>query len=197
MPKTKEERAAYMKEYYAKNKAKMIDNAKTTYQNNKEERRAYIKQWQIDNPDKVKGYSQKPKTIKASRIRAWKKQGIRVPDDDWDTFYNYYLEVNNCNYCKVIMTYDSVTTRTQKNVHHDHEIEETSNFICICCHACNSERKLSNTSGEVNICIRKDKNTWDFEKTIDGVKHTKTYFKTKEEAIDYKVMFLSTFGLMN
>ena len=195
MARSKEENAIYMKEYYAKNKAKMINNAKDNYQNNKEERRLYIKNWQDDNPEKVKGYSQKPETIKGSRIRAWKRQGIIVLNNDWDKYYNYYLEVNNCNYCKVKMTYDSVTTRTQKSVHHDHEIEDAPNVICICCHACNTERKLSNTSGVVNIIFDKRRNKWDFQKIINGTNYNKTGFKTKQEAIDYKIQFLSNLEL--
>jgi hypothetical protein len=191
MGRTKEENTIYMKAYYERNKQKMIDNAKANYENNKDVRKAYIKKWQDDNPEIVKGYSQKPERVKYNRIRAWKRQGIIVPNDDWEKFYNYYLEINNCNYCKVKLTYDLVTTRTQKHVHHDHDINDKPNVVCICCAACNSERKQNNTSGEVNIIFNKRDNTWTFQKLINGTIYSRSSFKTKQEAIDYKIKFLA------
>ena len=159
----------------------------------KEEKAAYFKEYRVKNKDKIKEYNQTRKRIKTGRIYNWKSQKIRVPNNDWDTFYNYYLDINNCKYCNVEMTYDLVTTRTRKTVHHDHEIEDKDapNFICICCNACNSERQLSNTSGEVNIYYRRSSNKWDFKKIIDGVKYYEGGFKTKEEAIAHKISVLS------
>ena len=119
MPKTKEEKAATKKIWYEKNKEKINAEAKVKYQNNKEEVKARSKKWREDNPDKVKAYKQIPEYIKYNRIYNWKNQEIRVPNNDWDTFYNYYLDINNCKYCNVKLTYGSATTRTQKSVQKD------------------------------------------------------------------------------
>jgi len=142
------------------------------------------------DPEKRKAYNQTPARKKSRRICKWKSRGIIVDDNDWDYFYDYYLSVTNCQICKKELTEDRYNTHSTRAPHHDHNILDKPNVIAICCHACNANDKSRNTSGEPNIrYIKKDK-CWCFQKLIQGKHYFKSGFKTKQEAIDYKLNFL-------
>ena len=167
MPWTKEERKAYNKEYNEKNK---------------ERRKA-----------KMKEYNQTPAGIKLNRIRRWKWQGIIVPDNNYDKFYDErFITTSHCELCQKELTEDKRNTHSTRCPHHDHNILDKPNVIAICCQACNLNYKSTNTSGEPNISYCKTHKLWRFEKIIQGKRYTKTGFKTKEEAINYKKDFLAS-----
>ena len=50
-------------------------------------------------------------------------------------------------------------------------------------------QKNNKSSGHKNICYDKGKKKWEFKKIINGIRHYK-YFKTLDEAIEYKKIFL-------
>ena len=89
------------------------------------------------------------------------------------------------------LTIDKKTTHSTRVVDHDHNINERENVRAICCHACNSNDRMDNTSGEPNIYYHKQNDCWQFEKKIQGKYYSKSGFKTKQEAIDYKFEFLA------
>jgi len=155
----------------------------------KEEKRVYLRIYRELNKEKIKEYSQTPVRKKTMRISSWKKKGIIV--EDWDKFHELFLSITNCEKCKKELTYDKRNTHSTKCVDHDHLVNDKPNVRMICCHACNAEDKLNNTSGESNIRYRESHKCWYFEKIIQGKRYYKGLFKTKEEAINYKKVFLS------
>ena len=52
----------------------------------------------------------------------------------------------------------------------------------------------NNTSGTKNVRYHKPSNLWLYRKTINGLEHLK-YFKTKEEAIAYKIEYENNISL--
>ena len=142
----------------------------------KEERNAYMKE-----------YRQSPSGKKSKKITSWKDQGIIV--QDYNKLYDSFLSMTNCQLCKKELTIDKKITHSTKCLDHDHLINNRPNVRMICCHACNLNDRLTNTSGEPNIHYNKSKK-WSFYKTIQGKRYSKGGFKTKQEAIDYKLNFL-------
>jgi len=71
---------------------------------------------------------------------------------------------------------------------HDHT---TGAFRNILCQNCNANDKINNTSGYPNISYYKSKNRWVYDKQVKKIRHMK-HFKTKEEAIKYKLEIEST-----
>ena len=57
------------------------------------------------------------------------------------------------------------------------------------CNKQSTNPRKDNTSGHKNICYDKGKKKWEFKKIINGIRHYK-YFKTLDEAIEYKKIFL-------
>tara|TARA_R110002074_G_scaffold400259_1_gene595317 strand:- start:652 stop:1101 length:450 start_codon:yes stop_codon:yes gene_type:complete len=143
------------------------------------------------DPEERRAYNQTASGKKTTRISKWKYQGIIVKDNNWDTFYEYVLSIDDCQICKKNLTIDKKTTHSTRVVDHDHNINERENVRAICCHACNSNDRMDNTSGEPNIYYHKQNDCWQFEKKIQGKYYSKSGFKTKQEAIDYKFEFLA------
>ena len=71
---------------------------------------------------------------------------------------------------------------------HEHLNGKYGAFRNILCHACNSNDNSSNTSGTPNV--HKHNNVWRYSATKNKIKHRKC-FKTKQEAIDYKIFYES------
>ena len=130
--------------------------------------------------------------MQSNRISRWKRRGIIVKDNKWDTFYNLFLSTTDCEICKKALTTDKKNTHSTRMVDHDHNINDRENVRSICCHACNSNDKSNNTSGEPNIDYEQRSETWRFQKQIQGKRCRKSGFKTIEEAIDYKKQFLDS-----
>ena len=168
MPKSKEENAKYMREWREKNKERLKEII----------------------PLQQQEYNQSPAGIKAMRKASWKRQGIIV--EDFDKFYESFLSTSHCQFCKKELTTDNKITDSTRVPHHDHDIKDKPNVIAICCQACNAEHNKSNTSGEVNIHYYHWTNKWFFQKRIKGEYYKSPYFKTKQEAQDYKLNFLKS-----
>ena len=118
MPQTKEERKAYLREYYAKNKAKLTLQRKEHYQNNKEKIALRTKKYREENIDKY-------------RIKAWKKQGII--DGYFDLLNEVFKKETHCWICWE--PYNG--TKRRKCLDHDWDIKDDSNPRYICCNVCN------------------------------------------------------------
>ena len=193
MVQTKEEKAAYMKIWHENKKANMTEEQK-------EEKAAYNKIWREKNKERnrvrMSVYAQTPARIKSQRICNWKHKDIIVPDNNWNKFYDEYLSVEicqkkvSCNGC--ILTYDKRKKRTTKVVDHDHNITDKPNVKFICCHVCNVNDRVNNTSGEANI--KKSGNSWIFSKMVKGITYySPQSYKNIEDAINFKIKWLSDF----
>ncbi len=142
-------------------------------------------------PEARKAYTQSPTGRKSARISKWKNRGIIVEENDWDYFHDLFLSITICQKCKKELTIDRYPTHSTRCVDHDHNINDKPNVRMICCTACNLNDNSRNTSGEPNIYYFKPSKCWRFKKRIQGKNYCKTGFKTKQEAIDYKLNFLA------
>ena len=141
---------------------------------------------------KDRAYKKTPKGIKSTKISDWKRQGVIVEGDDWNSFYEIFITTTHCqkgNCCKEL-TVDRHNTHSTRCVDHDHSIKNKPNVRYVCCHACNMIDRMDNTSGEPNISYNKRYECWLFQKRIHSRKYTKSGFKTFDEAVEYKKQFL-------
>jgi len=137
-----------------------------------DDRKAYMKQWHLDNHKKHK-------------ISGWKSSGLK---DDYDMVYDRYINSTNCENpkCNVVYGKYGDGTGTYKCMDHDHTPGLENNFRNILCHRCNLNLKINNTSGIPNIF--KHKNSWRYERTVNG-KHHQKQFKYYCDIIVYKYLF--------
>ena len=110
-------------------------------------------------------------------ITRWIKTGLI--SDDYREVYDRWAGSFECEKCGHDYSYYT------KCMDHCHT---TGAFRNILCQACNANDNCRNTSGYPNIS--KKRNCWRYRKTIKKVKFSK-WFKTKEEAIKYKLEFES------
>lgn len=120
MPMSKEEKSAYDKERYEKNKEKRKEQRKEHYQNNKEK---------IIEQNKI--YNQTPNGKKSIIIKSWKHRGIK--SDNYDTLYDNYLKSTNCEECGIPFGKRGDGSGLFKCCDHDHETGEFRNFLCNTC----------------------------------------------------------------
>ena len=156
--------------------------------NTQEKRDEYMKEYYLKNKDKRlkynKEYYKTPQRYKTSTICSWKVKGLI---DDYEKIYQIYLDTHECMKCNI-----SISGRN-KHMDHDHI---TNLFRAVLCASCNTGNTLdtkcskNNTTGIKYICKTKD--GYRFQKTIKGKKHGK-WFKTLEEAIEYKEQYLLEF----
>tara|TARA_S200002703_G_C3637408_1_gene195709 strand:- start:119 stop:490 length:372 start_codon:yes stop_codon:yes gene_type:complete len=107
------------------------------YQKNKEK----IKEYKKDNPyKKTEEYKERQKIwrkseegIKSYTKSNWKKRG--VISDDYDKLYDYYLSIEECENCNILL---NTSNKTKKCLDHDHE---TGLFRNVLCFNCNISRK--------------------------------------------------------
>ena len=149
MPQSKEEKAAYKKEYYQNNKKEIVAKKKEYIANNKEKIAAKKKEWNANNKEKnakvskkykannkeriaklSKEYSQTPEGKKSYRISGWKSKGII--DADFDALYDLVIATNECQIC-----YKPFKNNKDRHLDHDHDITDDANIRYICCQYCN------------------------------------------------------------
>tara|TARA_R110000803_G_scaffold76170_1_gene140728 strand:- start:50 stop:592 length:543 start_codon:yes stop_codon:yes gene_type:complete len=160
----KEKNKEYQKEYNEKNKEKIKESSKEWRKNNKEkikekdkernkERREYNKEynkvykeknkdtikeynkeWREKNKEYQKEYNQTEKGKKTHRISNWKTKGIK--SDDFDSLYEYYLNVKNCELCEIELVEGNKSN--SRCLDHNHD---TGLFRNVLCNGCNVKRK--------------------------------------------------------
>ena len=137
MPKTKEERSAYNKAYYQRNKAREA----ARYQENKTKILAQCKVYRDTHKEErsalSKAYRQTPAGRKVHTISNWKIYGIIC--DDWDALYEKYITTTHCEQCNVELTTDRYNTETTRCLDHNHD---THLFRNVLCHSCNVRRDV-------------------------------------------------------
>ena len=99
-------------------------------------------------------------------------------EEEMDEIYERYLASERCE--KKGCEY---TEKNKKCMDHMHLIGKYGYFRNIICNSCNLNDRVDNTSGVPNV--HKSKDGWIYQKMVNGNRHRK-WFKTFEEAIDYK-----------
>ena len=135
----KEEQRLRHKQYYEKNKQKILQQQKQHYEENREKLLQQQKKYYQENKQQKKEYQNRPERVKARRIKDWKRTGVIC--DNFDALYNHYLKISYCEFCRCELTYDKITTATTKCLDHDHSITDRPNFRNILCHSCNIKRR--------------------------------------------------------
>jgi len=142
MSQTKEQKAAYDKEYYIENKEAICDRVKTYQEDNREKRLAQQKEYREKNKKAINQYYENNKEQINSKSKEWhennkekvaaqnrkKKYGLSSET------YNKMLEEQN-NECKICLT--SFTTLETLAIHVDH-CHTTNKVRGILCRNCNA-----------------------------------------------------------
>jgi hypothetical protein len=126
------------KEYRENNKEKLKQERKEYYQKNKEKQLEYRKEYREKNKEKIKEYNEKNKEKikerqkteagkKTHRISRWKQMGIK--SDDYNSLYEYYLNVKNCELCNVELV-EGNGFANKKHLDHDHSSGLVRNVLC-------------------------------------------------------------------
>ena len=139
MPMTPEERKAYDKEYYKKNKEKIKEQTKEYYEQKKEKIKEWCKEWREENQEKLKEqqkeHQQTASGKKSNRINSWKQSGLKC--DDIPSLYEHYINCKKCEVCDVELV-EGNKLPNRRCMDHDHK---TGLFRNVLCHGCNVRRK--------------------------------------------------------
>ena len=122
-------------------------------------------------------YTNRKHLVINDAISKWVSRGLI--SDDYREVYDRWEGSFECEKCSHDYSY------YKKCMDHCHV---TGAFRNILCQACNVNQRMDNTSGYPNIC--KHNNGWMYERNIKKVRYRK-WFKTKEEAIKFKLEFES------
>ena len=105
---------------------------------NKEKQKEYDKEYREKNKEKIKEkkkeYDQTEQGKKSSRIRNWKQIGVK--SDDFNSLYDLYISVWNCEECNVELVEGRCGSNC-KCLDHDHITGEFRNVLC---NSCNTKR---------------------------------------------------------
>ena len=125
-----------------------------------------------------KKFNSSLKGIKKKKKHHWLYQGMSFNnDEDFDYWYNRYLNSYNCEKCNHDYSY------SKKCLHHDHS---TAEVIAVVCQDCNAKDREDNTSGIANISFVKPTSRWCFKRQYRGKQYSK-HFDTKLEALHFKI----------
>ena len=132
MPQTKEQKAAYDKEYYIENKEAISVRVQIYQENNKEKRSAKAKEYREKNKVLIAEISQvwrnKPETKKALReYNRMVNYGLTP-----DRFNSMLKEQNNkCKLC--LVEFDELAFNYTLNVDHCHTTNKVRGLLCSLC----------------------------------------------------------------
>tara|TARA_R110002153_G_scaffold225284_1_gene377923 strand:- start:159 stop:575 length:417 start_codon:yes stop_codon:yes gene_type:complete len=138
MVQTKEEKAAYNKDWCEKNKEKRAAKQKEYREANKEELAVKAKAYN-ETPEckaKIKEYNQSSQGKKSTRIRNWKFNGLIC--DDYSALYDKVVNTKNCENCDIELTVDRHPISTTRVMDHCHV---TGLFRNVLCNPCNIKRR--------------------------------------------------------
>jgi hypothetical protein len=130
MPQTKEQKAAYAKEYYIKNKEVLAAKNKEYREKNKEKVYAKNKEYREKNKEYIKAYRKQNREKERQQQADYKRQkkyGIS-PEE-----YNYMIKKQNnkCKICLVDFLYDKHSTKPF--IDHCHTTNKVRGLLCLHC----------------------------------------------------------------
>ena len=144
MVRTKEEIAAYKREWYQNNKEKHLARMKEWRGENKDKVAVFNKKYRDNNKEKVaetnKKYDNTPAGIKMHKLAKWKNRGLIC--EDVDSLYCDYLNATNCDECGVVFGTFGDGSGTFKCLDHSHESGKFRNFLCLGCNTRRGEHNL-------------------------------------------------------
>ena len=138
MPITKEQKKENDKKYKENNKVKIAEQNKEYYEKNKEKIAKRKKEYRENNKDEIlekhREYDQTEAGKKCRRIANWKARNVIC--NDFESLYEYYLNVEFCEECNIELVEGSYGSN-KKCLDHDHE---TGLFRNVLCNTCNVKR---------------------------------------------------------
>ena len=126
--RTSEEKRAYNKAYYAKNKEKLNSNNREVWAKSKDK----YNRRRRETPEGKKVWT----------LSNWRQSGLV---GDLDAIYEIYLNTTNCMRCSI--QFNAETRNTRKCMDHDHETNEYRQMIC---HRCNITLPKQNSKESYN-----------------------------------------------
>jgi len=127
MPRTKEQKAAYSKEYYQQNKEQKAAYSKEYYQQNKEKQMAYAKEYYKQNKEKIKEYYANRKEQTAAYYR---DKRYKLSTEDY--YGMLEKQENKCKLCFMEFNTDD-TKVTSPCVDHCHTTDKIRGLLCRRC----------------------------------------------------------------
>ena len=120
---------------------------------------------------------------KSDTLYNWKRRGLIA--DNIDEIYDRYINATHCEKC-------NIEFKDKRYMDHCHKTGKFRNILCNSCNMCDEDIAVK---GKIKIkYISKFRNGYQFQKTVNRVRHHKT-FKTLDEAIKYKDEFLANLNL--
>jgi len=132
----KEQKKAYMKAYYLKNKEKIVEKQKEYKERIKEYQKEYMKEYYQKHKDKMKEWNKTPAGKKSSTIKNWKIRGLVC--EDYDSLYDRYIESKNCEECGCEYGKFGDGSWSFRCMDHSHITGLFRNFLCC---GCNRKRR--------------------------------------------------------
>jgi hypothetical protein len=144
MPQSKEQRAAYSKEYRENNKEQIAASKKKYRENNKEQIAVSKKKWKENNKEHISSYEKEYRENNKEQIATYMKEYIRKPDtpairrkwrygissEDYDTMLEE--QDNKCKICFMEFNTDD-TKATTPCVDHCHTTDKVRGLLCPLC----------------------------------------------------------------
>tara|TARA_R110000850_G_scaffold112810_2_gene227026 strand:- start:197 stop:688 length:492 start_codon:yes stop_codon:yes gene_type:complete len=159
--KSPEEQKEYKRQYYLKNRERLLQKQKD---------------YRLNNKESIKSYTQSDNGQKSTKLSCWKKRGLK---GDFEEIYQLYITTTHCDLCNKELTMDKKITPTRKCMDHCHQTLEFRNIVCVSCNNTKKEMYKNNTTGHKGI--------WE---VIDcgriRYRYKSKRFKTLEEAVNYK-----------
>ena len=110
------------------------------------------------------------KKHKASKKSSWKRYGLKITDEEFESLYKRYIYSTHCELCN-----KEFKNSQDRQMEHNHETGEFRNIVCKSCNLKKYDVKIqsNNTSGYNGIFKHKDIHCnqgfyWRFRITING-----------------------------
>jgi len=158
--KTREEQKEYKRQYYLKNRERLLQKQKD---------------YRLNNKESIKSYTQSDNRQKSNKIRYWRQWGVK---GDLEEIYQQYITTTHCELCDIELSNEKKITSNRKCMDHCHETLEFRNIVCHRCNMTKKEMYKNNTTGHKGVYLTND---------CGRIRYRckSKRFKTLEEAVKY------------